>query len=243
MKIVICDDSIESLFSIERLVEEYADENNIDCEIEKYSDSNKLCENIEKGNLADIYMLDMIMPKKTGIDVAHKIRNSDKNKAIIFTTTSDDFAMDAYNVQAIRYILKPIDKNKFFEAIEFALSNINISREPLYLIKTKNGIISVPYSKILYIENVSRILNVYIKEGRMEKSLFIRKSFDNEIEELIEKRNFIQIHKSFVVNIDFVEKMTNNSMIMNNGKIVPISKNRLTLVKRKYLEYIADSYR
>lgn len=57
MKIVICDDSIESLFIIERLVAEYADENNIDCEIEKYSDSNKLCENIEKENLGDIYIL------------------------------------------------------------------------------------------------------------------------------------------------------------------------------------------
>lgn len=193
--------------------------------------------------MADIYILDMLMPLKNGIDIGKLIRKRDKDKVIIYTTTSDDFAMDAYNVQAVRYLLKPIQADKFCEAMEYAFSYSNVREEPLYLLKTPKGLISLPYSKIVYIENRARVLQVYLADGQILNSLFIRRSFDEETSEIIESSSFMQTHKSFVVNLRHIGKLTQSEIIMANGSVVPISKKKYADVKRKYLTYMADRYR
>lgn len=114
MKVVICDDSIEDLCKIEKLLIKYKEWNaNVDFEIEKYSDASRLYQKINKNGLADIYILDMIMSSKSGIDIGNHIRSMDDKSVIIYITSSEDFALDAYGVYAIRYLVKPVYDEKF----------------------------------------------------------------------------------------------------------------------------------
>ena len=130
MKIIICDDSIEDLLKIEKLLLKYKKfYPNTSFEVEKFSDASQLYNNIQNNQLADIYILDIIMSEKNGIDIGHQIRKSNNNNIIIYTTCSSDFALEAYEVCAVRYILKPINENKIFEALNYALSYINIKKE------------------------------------------------------------------------------------------------------------------
>lgn len=244
MKIVICDDSIEYLSKIEKLLLKYKETySNIDFEIEKYSNATRLFEKIKKDELADIYILDMIMAYRSGIDIGNKIRKIDDKNVIIYITSSEDFALDAYQVHAIRYLLKPVSEDKFFEAMNYALSYADIKKEAVYTVKTKDGLISLSYSKIEYIENSARILDIYLTNGKCVQSIFIRKSFDEEIKEIIKNDNFLQIHKSFIVNLKYVKKIVKNSMIMESDKIIPISKNRISNVKKEYLLFASRQYR
>lgn len=244
MRIVLCDDSIKDLLNIEKLLLKYKTLHlNRDFELEKYSDSSRLSHKISEGKLADIYILDMLMPRCSGIDLGSQIRMSGCESIIIYITSSDDYALDAYGVHAIRYLLKPLDENKLFEALDYALSYTKVKTEPVCLIKTKDGLFQQPYSEIEYIENVSRKLEVHLSDGDVLKSLFIRKSFEEEVQEIADKNNFQQIHKSFLVNLDYVKQLTPDSVIMKSGIELPVSKGKAAKVKREYLLYVSEKYR
>ena len=191
MKIVICDDSREDLKKVENLLagymrtfpgEKFA--------VEKFSDASALYDRISRNDLADIYILDMIMPEKSGIDLGSLLDKVGKS-VIVYITSSDDFALEAYGVHAVRYLVKPVREEIFFEAMDYAVSYVKAVwnslhgeasyREARYPVKTKDGLVSVLYSDIEYIENASRILDIHLTDGSSIKSIFIRKSFDEEI--------------------------------------------------------------
>ncbi len=244
MKIVICDDCVKDLQRLERLLEKYRDTAaGIHFQVEEFVDACTLYDRILQGELADIYILDMIMSEKTGIEIGSLIRKMGGGGVIIYVTTSADFALEAYEVHASRYLLKPVSEEHFFEAMDFALYYQNAEKNPLYPIKTKDGTVSVPYSKIEYIENYSRMLNVFLEDGENIRSIFIRKSFDEEIKEIAGDRSFLRIHKSFLINMNHVKKLVQGNIIMESGRRIPVSKTRAAEVKREYLQFVSECYR
>lgn len=244
MKIVVCDDSIEDLTEIERLLTKYKEINsNTNLEVEQFSHAAKLYQKIQEKELADIYILDMIMSEKTGIDIGTLIRSSNRQSVIVYITSSDDFELEAYGVRAVRYLLKPVSEEQFFEALDYALSLTKLETEKIYPVKTKNGLVAIPYSKIEYIENYSRVLNIFQTDGESVKSIFIRKSFDEEIREIAQDKRFMQVHKSFLINMNYVNKLTQNTILMESGKSIPISKKRVVNVRKEYLLFVSDQYR
>lgn len=242
MKITICDDSIRDLLHTEKLLLKYKSlYPDKDFELEKFSDPSRLYQKITEGKLTDIYILDMLMPRRTGIDIGNLIRTSGSESIIIYITSSEDYALDAYNVRAVRYLLKPIDENRLFEALDYALSYTKLKVDSLCLIKTKDGLVQRPYSRIEYVENAGRKLEVHMADGEILKSLFIRKSFEEETQEIASQRNFLQIHKSFLVNLDYVKQLTPDSLIMESGKRLPVSRARAATVKREYLLFVSGN--
>lgn len=244
MHIVICDDRIEDLANIEKMLLKYSIYHpNIDFEMEKFSDAYKLLDKIQNNQLADIYILDIIMSEVTGIDIGNQIRKSGRKSIIIYITSSADFALDAYDIHAVRYLVKPVCEEKFFEAVDCALSYIDVKRGSVYIVKTKDGLEQVPYSQIEYIENSSRMLEVNLTNGGKIKSIFIRQSFDEEIKELLNDRSFIKVHKSFLINLRYIKKLNRSNVIMESGASIPVSKKSTVNVKREYLLFVSEQYR
>ena len=220
MKIAICDDSIRDLAAISKLLEKYKElYAKTEIKVEKFTDPVKLKSKIQEKDLADIYILDIMMSEITGIDLGNQIRKAGREPVIIYITSSDDFALDAYDVHAARYLLKPIDEERFFEALDYALSYTEVRNSPIYLIKTKDGLVSVPHSQIEYIENCSRMLEVHLTNGEQIKSIFIRKSFEEEIGNLANDKSFMQVHKSFLVNMRHVKRLDGSNIIMDRGTL------------------------
>ncbi len=243
MKIVICDDRIEDLLKMEKMLSAYGQLHaKEELVIEKYSDPGLLYHKIQEKELADLYLLDMVMPEKSGIEIGQLIRKCGMESIIIYITSSDDFALDAYGVHAVRYLLKPIGEAEFFEALEYAWSCLKLKKEARYLLKTKEGLVSLAHSQIEYIENSSRMLCVHLAGGEMLKSIFIRKSFDEEIKGLSDDMNFMKVHKSFLINLRYVKKLNQRDILMESGCYVPISKMRAAEVKKQYLSYVIERY-
>lgn len=242
MKITICDDSIKDLLCTEKLLLKYKSlYPDKDFDLEKFSDPSRLYQRISEGKLTDIYILDMLMPRRTGIDIGNLIRTAGCESVIIYITSSEDYALDAYGVRAVRYLLKPVDENKLFEALDYSLSYAKLRVDSFYLIKTKEGLVQRPYSKIEYVENVGRKLEVHMTDGEILRSLFIRKSFEEETQEIAAQRNFLQIHKSFLVNLDYVKQLTPDSVILVSGKRLPVSRAKSAGVKQEYLLFVSGS--
>lgn len=252
MKVVICDDCMEDLRRVENLLEAY--ESAFPGEkfaAEKFSDASVLYQKILQNELADIYILDMIMPEKNGIDIGSLLEKA-KKSAVIYITSSDDFALEAYGVHAVRYLVKPVREEIFFEAMDYAVSCVKAARnsqhgeasyrEARYPVKTKEGLMSVLYSDIEYIENASRVLDIHLTDGSSIKSIFIRKSFDEEIQEIMTDGNFVRVHKSFLINMNYIKRLTQDSCFMEDGRNIPVSKTRAADVKKYYLRFISEKY-
>lgn len=245
MKIVVCDDNTEDLEKIRELLTRYMESNEaVQAETEYYTDSVELYQKIQKERQGDIYILDMIMARKTGIDIGALLRRTNKKSIIIYITSSDDFALEAYGVHAVRYILKPVREELFKEALDYAVSDIfREDREEVYSVKTREGILALPYSNIAYIESNSRMLQIHLTDEKVIKSIFIRRSFDEEIEPLTKDPRFLRVHKSFLVNMYQVYRLMQGSVIMNSGVSIPVSKARAVEVKKEYLTFISEQYR
>lgn len=244
MKIVACDDSKEDLAEIKRLLEKYREKNaDIEFEVMGFLSSDALYGMIKQEELGDIYILDIIMADKTGIDIGSMLRMVSEKSVIIYITSSEDYAMEAYSVRAVRYLIKPIREELFFEALDYAVSDIlNVKKDAFYQVKTKEGLMSIPYSRIECIENYARTLHICMTDGNSIQSIFIRKSFEEEVRPLAEDKRFVHVHKSFLVNMDHIYKLAQNTIIMENGQNIPISRTRAAEVKKAYLMYVSAKY-
>lgn len=244
MKIAVCDDNVKDLVLLEHLLKKYQKlRPGTKFETETFTEPSKLTEHIQNKKLADIYILDILMSEITGIEIGKQIRTSGQENVIIYTTSSDDFALEAYNIHAVRYLLKPLEEAKFFESLDYAFSHKKKEKGPVFSVKTKNGLVSVPCSSIEYIENASRMLDIHLTNGEQLKSIFIRKSFEEELGALIHHQDFIQVHKSFFVNLNYINKLEGNNAVMDSGTSIPISKKNFANVKRKYLLFVSEQYR
>lgn len=244
MKLVVCDDSMEDLEKIKGLLAKYTQINkSVRLETEYFKDSVELYRQIQAKMHSDIYILDMIMSRRTGIDIGTLIRSTDEKSVIIYITSSDDFAFEAYGVHAVRYLLKPVREELFIEALDCAVSDISRkTADAVYTVKTKDGLVSMPYSKIEYIENYSRTLNICLTDGKTIQSIFIRKSFEEETQQIVENSSFVQVHKSFLVNLHYVDKLAPGNIIMESGARIPVSKTRTADVKKEYLKFVSEQY-
>ena len=116
MKIAVCDDDIAELNNICEILNNYFEEKKYDIYISKFGSSVELASIIQK-EIFDIYILDIVMPVLSGMNLATEIRSFDKASDIIFLTSSPEFAVESYCVKATDYILKPVDKNRLLNSI------------------------------------------------------------------------------------------------------------------------------
>lgn len=117
MKIALCDDDEKELSNIRSLLDSYQKTHNIPFTYQEYHSSCELALRTSKERF-DIYLLDILMPHMTGMQLAREIRTFDHAADIIFLTTSSDFAVESYTVKATNYLMKPVSSNAFFAAMD-----------------------------------------------------------------------------------------------------------------------------
>lgn len=242
MKIMLCDDDTEDLQDMEGLVKRYWQRRGLPVpEIYLTQSSSELILRIKEGEYYDIYLLDIMMAERDGIDVARAVREAGRKSIIVYVTSSPEFALGAFGVYASGYLLKPVAEETFCECMDYALNRIFPSVESAISIKSKNGIVNINTGQLMYVQNVSRVMRICMADGEVIESVYIRQPFEEELKELLKNVRFIQPHKSFVINLDYVEKLLLHDFVMRGGTVIPISRKNLTVTKKRYLEYLSKA--
>ena len=242
LKIVLCDDDIKDLQYMNNLVERYRSERGISgVEISTCSTAADLICRIENGEFFDIYILDILLEEEDGISLGRTIRESARGKesSFIYVSSSSDFALGAFGVYASGYFLKPVEESRFAECMDRILNQRAQGREKAIAVKSRDGIISVDVDRLMKVENTARVMQFSLEGGAVVESVYIRRPFEEQLKNLLQDRRFIQPHKSFIVNMAYVERMLPHDFIMTDGTVVPISRNNLTITKKRYLEYLS----
>ncbi|MCB2296455.1 LytR/AlgR family response regulator transcription factor [Clostridium tagluense] len=234
INIAICDDDIGELNIISIFISKIIENLNISFKITVFNQGLDLMEHMRSPKESfDILFLDIYMKDSNGIDIARKIREFDEECKIIFITSSQEHAIDSYEVRATYYILKPVNEEKLSTAIKIAMEGLDKENKQILIIN-KKGSYKVLYKDILYGESKARIVNIYLKSHEVI-------TFYSKLEDFFQKlqdERFLKSHKSFIVNMDYISKIENNSIFMINNSNIPISIANITEIKEKYFKYL-----
>lgn len=239
MKIAICDDDNLELLEINGMVEEFIRSHSSEHRItsETFHNGLDLLAAIEKGLRFDIFLLDIIMPLIDGIELAKEIRNKDTIAKILFLTSSPDFAVDSYGVNAFYYLLKPIKKEELLPLLEKASAAVIDKSEKYVIVKNGTALTKIVLNKLQYAEVIGRTISFFLTNGETVESFATMTQIEAEL--LTDKR-FVKPHRSYIVNMDCIKNFTPKGITTVTGALIPISRDVYKKVKQAYIDYLIN---
>lgn len=196
-----------------------------------------------------LVFLDIQMPKLSGFELLELL---DHQPEIIFTTAYDEYALKAFEMNAVDYLLKPFAKSRFEEAVNRAVKRIlasekqnDLAKKKVFfekgtgetieriVIKSGNSINIIPVDEVIYMEAQDDFVLVYTHDGRHLKQQTMK-----YFEENLPGNKFIRVHRSFIVRIDNINKIEqygkeSYKVILNNNRSVPVSRSGYARLKDK----------
>ncbi|MBR3597786.1 MAG: response regulator transcription factor [Clostridia bacterium] len=168
----------------------------------------------------DIILLDILMPLINGIETAREIRQNDKNTKIVFLTSSPEFAVESYTVKADNYLLKPVSEKALFCCLDELAEEIG-NKAKTIAIKGIYNVYKLVVDDIVYVEAQNKHIVFSMLDGskiETTEPLHICE------EKLIPNKEFFKCHRSYIVNINHIDKYTSKEIRMHNGSFIPISR-------------------
>ncbi len=232
IKVAICDDEAAEAIKIDNFIRAYDD-----CDIKVYTNSQELAWDIEDGAAFDLYLLDVVMPKPDGIELAQLIRKWDETAVIIYLTSRDDRSLDAFRVFASQYLVKPVSFDTLRHVLDIAILSIKDRNARIFILKHKDGTEAIPFHRIVYCELEDRTLSCLTADNIKHRSTTLRIPFKEAVSPLIQDRRFIRPHTSYVANMDYVQSIQGNTLSMRIGGSIPIAQRALSEIKERYLRH------
>lgn len=234
MHIAVCDDNMIERKIIMNVLYQYASMHSVHFDITEYDFGLNLLHDMQDGQDYSLLFLDIIMDGISGIDVAHRIRSIGSKCSIVFLTVSPDYAVSSYDVDAIGYLLKPLEIARVCAILDKVMRSYKAQKYPIY----KNSAITyIPIELILYVESDNSRCIFHQKGG---SCYTVYKKLDT-IQAELPSTHFLRCHKSFLVNMDYI-KSADKEFALVTGDVVPIRQRNLKEIRGKYLEYLSRRF-
>ncbi len=227
MRIAVCDDMAEERRNMRRALGSVLK----DFTLDEFSDGNELLRS-HAAHPYDVIFLDIIMPGISGMDTAALLRRTDTKTPIVFVSTTDEFGVQSYRVQAFDYLLKPID-----------VMQLRACLNRLFFAHRKKH-----YVTINYLGSDTRVLlsNIQCLESNLRKVIFtLADNREIEVngkladyEDYLLRHGFCRCHKSYLVNIEHIDMIAGDTFELSGGKSVKISRTHLADSKKAYFDYV-----
>lgn len=234
IKAAFCDDDILAIKEMNVLLDQYCAEYDREIARTEFYSPLELLAEIEKGTHFDILFLDVIMPGQNGINVAREIRQHDHAVKIIFLTSSPEFAVESYTVNAFFYYVKPIEAESFCKLMESVVSQCERDRQGSLILRCKSGITRIALEKLVYCEVIGRTLVFHLENGVNLESIG---RLDELSSELVKYGSFLRPHRSFLINMEYIQSISYKAITLENLERIPIPHGKCSEIKNLYLEY------
>lgn len=176
---------------------------------------------LEQAADADIVLLDIGMDTMSGMEAAHTLRRRSNNACLIFITSMTEYALEGYSVHAFGFLKKPVQFGTFFQQIEDALSTLAPRAGITVVLKNGLELFRMNSREILYIEVMGHNIRVHHTHGDFQCPARL-----SELEEALLPHGFFRCHKSYLINLDYIQRILPNSLLMTNQADIPVSKYR-----------------
>lgn len=226
MKVAICDDERAQIEATVTCLEDYMHDRRISVEYECFESYTPLKDRLDE---FDVFILDYQVPGINGIEYARTLRETyGEEKAVIFLTSFPEIVYESFEVRTHRFLLKPIDREKFYEALDSYFRTNPLSKR--IVIKAFGDTQIINLNDILYIESSRK--DVYIV--KTNEDVIYHKSI-TEMEEQLLNMGFFRCHRSYLVNLKNVKKFDSKNIYFFDGRSIPMSPKKFTEFKKEYL--------
>lgn len=190
-------------------------------------------------NRVDLIFVDIQMPDISGIELVKKL---DYKPTVIFTTAYDQYAVEGFKVDAVDYLLKPVDYPEFIKAVQKAKKWIYANKEmksikadeQFLFIKSEYKIVRIELNTIRYIEGMSEYVRIHRENAKPIMSLLSLKS----LQEQLPLDKFMRVHKSYIVNLSKITEIEGSDIKFDGNVIVPVSK----MYREKFQQYVEKNF-
>lgn len=230
MYIAVCDDQARELDAAEALLRTWQEQRQQTLRYKTFRNAGELLDAAHKERFT-LYLLDVMMPGVNGISAAREIRDFDHASDIVFLTSSPGFAYESYSVQALDYLLKPIQSEKLFSLLDKIDAREKKTQESLSL-KCGSVYIRIPFSQLSYVEVNGKHLYFNMNDGSVREVYGAL----NEYEALLLARpEFMHIHRSYIVNILQAAELSPAGLRTFSGQNLPVSRRLYPEIQKKYV--------
>lgn len=233
--IAICDDSKQERQILAALFKRYQELHATPLQIHIFQNGFSLLDAIDQGKRFDITILDILMPGENGIEIARNIRASGADTEIIFLTSSPEYAVDSYEVKAQNYLLKPITEEKFFASIDSILAELDEKDTASFIIYTTEKQYSrIRVSSLVYGEVTHRTITLHLADQTMISAIMTFTEFQDILKAY---PDFIYPHRSYAVNMNYIQYVTKSDIILTDGQKIPLSRNNYMKISEQFLNF------
>lgn len=230
LSIAVCDDEVMECCTIAGKVKEIAKEMKIPCIIQQFCSGQEL---IQSQYNFDIIFLDIIMHDLDGMKTAQIIREKAYDKILIFITSSRNYVFEAYDVEAFQYLMKPIDDKKLRKALQRAVLKTENHMQEFIIVSKERQKKKLFIDDIYYCEIRGRMIDIHGREG-----VFTFYGQIGVLEKNLQDKGFFRCHKSYLINLKYVNVYNKQEVILDNGASIMIAKRRYDEFCREFLGYM-----
>ena len=243
LNIAICDNDVKFTSFVEGLLQKKATKMNASAETEVFFDGRALLESVQSGNKYDLIFLDIEVGHIDGIEVARDIRKKDKTVLFIYISGNEQSLKELFEVNPFRFLSKPLDSELLLKSFEEAVDKIG-EEEVYFQYMSNKRICKVLLNDVVYFESRSRMVNIFFVDGSSRN--FYGKLNEIEEEILVNSKQFLRVHQSYLINCDFVREATlTNVTLSANDKdtVLKISRERQKYVRTKLFRVLEAKLR
>lgn len=231
LKIAICDDAQDQIEYVSGVVSAWASKNRHVVEVKRYSSAQAFLFDYSAEKDFDILLLDIEMPEMNGVALAKTIRRENATLQIVFITGYYEYFSDGFDVSALHYLIKPVDAEKLFPVLDRAINNLQY-RQRAVLVTSPDGDVKVSLADICYVESENVHVAVHTVSGVYRSRIALAK-FAEQLDE-----TFIKVHRSYIVGLKYIKKISRNDITMLNGDVLPISRGMYDAIHAALIKYL-----
>lgn len=240
IRIAICDDEEFYRKELEKLIQVYGNEAEADLLIEIYAEAQTLTEEIMKKNkMYDIIFFDVDMPEMSGIEAAKEIRKVDQQVLLCFVTSYEKYALDAYGVDAVGYVIKPMkytDVKRIVEKakilIYYRMDQEKANQRYLEVVSARDKVL-LDLEKVVYIEKRRNQCVFHMTDGEQvcyDTLANVYKQLDPE--------TFQYTHQGYIANFHYIKEVRRDAVCFGSGMEIPISRKYYEPVRKRHMDKI-----
>ncbi len=225
LSIAVCDDEIIECCNMARKIKDILEEMGRPCIVRQFQSGGELLQALES---FDIVFLDIIMQDLDGMKTAQIFREKASDKIIIFVSSSREYVFEAYDVEAFQYLLKPVDDRKLKRVLQKAVLKTERCSREFIIVSRERQKKKVFLDDIYYFEIKGRVVDVHGPEG-----IFTYYEQIGELENKLCDKGFFRCHKSYLVNLKYVDVYNRREVTLENGE-------RIVIAKRRYDKFVQE---
>ncbi len=240
--IALCDDELAELEKTERLLGDYEKKHpGLDIITRCFENADELLYLVREENyMPDLIFMDIYMPDKEsnsyplGMEAAKELRNMNYKGKIVFLTTSKEYALEAFDVDAMQYMVKPVAEDKLFSVLNSLLKEIEEEQKKYILLRIEGRLVRVSLNDIVYCEAQGKTQWLYLING----SRYLLHMTMTEIYELLScYQEFIRIGVAFIVNLGYIGSLNAKEIYMDNGMKIYLPRGTYKGLREQYFNF------